>query len=254
MLGKNTISLIKSLEHKKYRLSEKLFIAEGEKIVRELLFSDIRVELLAGTPDYLAGLKGYTAEINEITEATEAEIKKASFLQTPRSCLAICRIPEYSLPANPGVNNLLICLDNLQDPGNLGTIVRIADWFGIPDLICSHNTADIYNPKTIQATMGSFTRVRVHYTDLFSFLSESRRNGVTVYGSFLQGENIYNAPLSQHGIAVAGKEGSGISAQLEPLVNIRLTIPGFPPQNPKAESLNVSAATAILCSEFRRRC
>jgi len=253
MISRNKIKTIKSLEHKKYRLASGLFLAEGKKLVSALLNSEIRIETLISTPQNLASFQPVHTEIKEITEASEEEIRQASLLKNPQGCLALCRIPEYQLPVDEALKNLMLCLDNIQDPGNLGTMVRIADWFNIADIVCSADTADVYNPKVIQATMGSICRVRVHYTGLYDFLKLSNERKIQVFGTLLDGENIYSASLPAHGIIVLGNEGNGISSELLPFINRKITIPDFTKGEKTAESLNVSVAAAIVISEFRRR-
>ena len=158
------------------------------------------------------------------------------------------------MPATKRDNDLILALDGVQDPGNMGTILRIADWFGIREVVCSEHTADCFNPKVVQATMGAIARVRVHYLPLTEWLAQAVQAGVSVYGTFLDGETIYDAPLTTGGIVVMGSEGKGVSAQVAALVTHRLYIPSFPAGVPTSESLNVATATAIVCSEFRRRC
>ena len=253
MISRNKIKTIKSLEYKKYRLASGLFLAEGKKLVSALLNSEIRIETLIATPQNLASFQPIHTEINEITEASEEEIRQASLLKNPQGCLALCRIPAYRLPVDEAPDNLILCLDKIQDPGNLGTMVRIADWFNLADIVCSSDTADVYNPKVIQATMGSISRVRVHYTGLYDFLQSSNERKIQIFGTLLDGENIYSTSLPAHGMIVLGNEGNGISNDLLPYINRKITIPDFSMGRKTAESLNVSVAAAIVISEFRRR-
>ena len=167
--------------------------------------------------------------------------------------IALFPQPEYALPDDLGMHGLVLALDGIQDPGNMGTICRIADWFGIEDIICSRNTVDVYNPKAIQATMGAVARIRIHYCDLEEYLSGAISQGITVYGTFLDGNNIYNTELSTNGIVVMGNEGNGISSEISSRVSHRLLIPNFPIGRITTESLNVAVATAITVAEFRRR-
>jgi TrmH family RNA methyltransferase len=185
---------------------------------------------------------------------SEAELKSASLLQHPQQVLALFPLPQWDLPhVHAGAERLVLALDGVQDPGNLGTICRLADWFGIEDIICSAETADIFNPKAIQATMGAISRIRVHYTNLQDFLFQANRHSTPIYGTFLDGRNIYDRPLTPHGIIVMGNEGKGISREIETLVTDKLFIPSYPQDRPTTESLNVAVATAITCAEFRRR-
>ena len=176
-----------------------------------------------------------------------------SALKTPTPVLALIELPRYRLSAGTGTDDLALALDGVQDPGNLGTIVRLADWFGIRDIVCSENTADCFGPKAVQATMGAIARVRVHYTALESFLTRAAERGTPVYGTFLEGEDIYRAGLSAGGIVVMGSEGNGISSGTARCVTRRLFIPPYPGAAPTSESLNVAMATAVVAAEFRRR-
>jgi len=186
-------------------------------------------------------------------KVTTSELERISLLTTPQQVLAVFEKPKTkALTPSTAQKNLVLALDEIQDPGNLGTIIRLADWFGIEYIICSLNTADAFSPKTVQATMGALARVNIHYTDLAAFLS-THDNDVPIYGTFLDGKDIYRQELSSFGIVVMGNEGRGISPKLEKFISHKLYIPSFPPNKEKVESLNVSIATAITCAEFRRR-
>ena len=258
-LSKTKIKFIRSLEHKKNRKAERAFLAEGNKLVGDLL-GHFHCRLLVATSSWLSSHPDVEAE--EIIEVSRDELTRASLMQTPQDVLAVFTQPEptpilhsslFTLHSNALHSNALcLALDDVQDPGNLGTIVRIADWFGIRDIFCSHGTADIYNPKTVQATMGSIARVHLHYCDLPELLS-SIKDTSSIYGTFLDGEDIYSSQLSPSGIIVMGNEGKGISPQVSALIPHRLLIPSFPNDAQTSESLNVAVATAIVCSEFRRR-
>ena len=184
-------------------------------------------------------------------KSTNKRCRKVSQLVTPPDVLAVYRIPEYHLNIDTLKKELVLALDTVQDPGNLGTIVRLADWFGIRHIVCSPDTADLYNPKVVQATMGALARVNVYYTSLPDFLSQV--DSSVVYGTFLDGEDIYHTSLTKSGVIVMGNEGNGISAKLEPYIGKRLYIPNYPVGQPTSESLNVAVAAAITCAEFRRR-
>ena len=242
MFSKSQIKLIKSLSQKKFRSREGLFLIEGKKGIFELLQSNLVLHALFTTKDVFDAPKALTNIISE------AELKKISNLSTPQTALAVFKIPEYSLPQ---AEALQVALDEIQDPGNLGTIIRMCDWFGVEHLLCSQGTVDCYNPKVVQASMGSIARVNVHYVDLPEYLLEVRKK-LPVYGAFLEGKNIYKEDLSANGIIVMGNEANGISSEVEKFVTQKLKIPQFGNiQN--TESLNVATATAIFLSEFSRR-
>lgn len=249
MLSKNKIKLIKSLDDKKIRQQESVFLAEGSKTVGDCL-SSFSCELLVATPEWLSDYP-HILKANEIMEATREEISRASLLKSPQEVLAVFRQSAVSVPDETILREKLsLALDKVQDPGNLGTIIRIADWFGITDIFCSPDTADLYNPKVVQASMGAISRVSVHYLPLKPFLGNLKET--SVYGTFLDGKTMYGTPHSKHGIILMGNEGNGISSELESVVTHRLFIPSYPPERPTSESLNVAVATAILCAEFRR--
>ena len=252
MLSKSKIKLIKSLEYKKYRMSNGLFLAEGNKLITDLLHAQFPVKSLIGTREFLEEIRHLIPESMEITVSTSDEIKSASLLKQPQSAMALCPVPDNRDMSDPA-NNLVICLDNIQDPGNLGTIIRIADWFGIEDVVCSDGSADIYNPKAVQASMGSICRVRVSYTALPGYLSAAASNAFFIGGAFMEGENIYRTDIPQTGILVMGNEGRGISGDIAPLITKRLSVPSFSRNSNRADSLKVAVATSLICSEFRRR-
>ncbi|MFD2822986.1 TrmH family RNA methyltransferase [Lacinutrix iliipiscaria] len=238
MVSKSQIKLITRLKQKKFRQQEGLFVAEGLKTINELLNSSLKLHHVFSTKTFNFGAKNETL-------ITENELKKISFLTTPNQALAIFEIPKSQ--AIQG-NSLIVALDNVRDPGNLGTIIRLCDWFGIPDLVCSETTVDCYNPKVIQATMGSITRVNVSYIDLEHFLKTTESE---VFGTFMDGENVYESSLPSQGVLVLGNEANGISAAIEAWVDKRITIPRFGTLQ-ATESLNVATATAIMLSEFKR--
>ncbi len=248
MLSKNKIKYIHSLELKKNRKEAQAFLAEGHKLVGDLL-SHFPCLLIVATSRWLQNHAEIQAE--EIIEVTEEELARASLLKAPQEVLGVFKQPQYLFNPNIAKEQLCLALDDVQDPGNLGTIVRIADWFGIKHIFCSTGTADIYNPKTVQATMGAIARVKLHYCNLSEVLGSL--TDIPVFGTFLDGENIYTQELSNHGIIVMGNEGKGISPNVSRFVNSKLLIPNFPQGCETSESLNVAVATAITCSEFRRR-
>lgn len=240
MVSKNQIKTITGLQQKKYRKQHKLFFAEGIKVVQELLNSNFELHQLFTTKDIFKNIPGDRVEL-----ITEAELKKISALTTPNGCLALFVMPEEKPVADSG---LIVALDDVRDPGNLGTIIRLCDWFGIGHLVCSEECVDVYNPKVVQATMGSLTRVNVVYTDLDAYLANTK---LPVFGTFMDGDNIYSESLPQNGIVIMGNEANGISQSIEDRVGQRISIPRFGDLR-QTESLNVATAAAIILSEFRR--
>lgn len=248
MISKNQIKYIHSLETKKGRNKENAFVAEGPKVVADLM-AFMQPQMIVATEEWYRATPT-VSNGNGCFVVTEDELRKVSFLQHPQQVLAVFPIKDKQKEAVVE-KKLYLALDGVQDPGNLGTIIRIADWFGITRIFCSRDTADVYNPKVIQATMGSVARVDVVYVDLAELFG-SLPDGYPVYGTFLDGEDIYKKTLTSHGIIVMGNEGKGISPAIGELVNNRLLIPNFPKGRDTADSLNVAIATAITCSEFRR--
>ncbi len=252
-MTKAEIQLVRSLDDKRSREESGLFVAEGEKLVREILGSGLSVrKIYAVDPSSPFGLcpddrDGGGAAVERVSGK---EMERASHLKTPTGVLALVEIPRRVFDPAALRGRLTLALDGVQNPGNMGTIIRLADWFGIADVLCSADSADCWSPKVVQATMGAATRVAVHYGDLGAMIE---RVGGPVYGTFLEGDNIYRAPLSAEGIIVLGSEGRGISSEVERLVTRKLFIPSFPADSPTSESLNVAIAAAIVCSEFRRR-
>lgn len=249
-ISKNQIKLIKSLEIKKYRKKENLFFCEGIKIFETLLNSDFKINTIFGTQEFFGQFEKELENLNFV-EVSENELNKISSLTTPQKVIAIVEIPENNIPKINYNNELVIFLDKIQDPGNLGTIIRIADWFGIQNIICSDDSVDVYNPKTIQATMGSIFSVKTYYSNLSEIFRTIEPN-IPVYGTFMNGENIYEKNLTKNGIIVMGNEANGISEEIENFITSKIAIPNFN-ENKKAESLNIAIATAITCSEFRRK-
>ena len=240
MVSKNQIKLITSLQHKKYRIENQLFIAEGVKVIQELLESNFVLEHLFETEAIFEQVP-----ISQKKVIKEQDMKRITALSSASSCLAIFKIPPETKIDTKG---LIIALDDIRDPGNLGTIIRLCDWFGITQLLCSHETVDVYNPKVIQATMGSITRVKVNYVNLKDYVLQS---SLPVFGTFMDGKNLYNETLPKEAILILGNEANGISSALEKNIKNRIAIPRFGDIQ-KTESLNVAAATAIFLSEFRR--
>lgn len=240
MVSKNQIKFITSLQQKKFRLQHRMFFAEGEKVITEFMDSDLEpVEIFTLTPDIY---KKYGAKVTQISES---DLKKISTLVTPNNSLGVFKIPKENNFLEKG---LAVVLDDVRDPGNLGTIIRLCDWFGIEKIVCSTDSVDVYNPKVVQATMGSLSRVEVYYMNIQELLSETK---LAVYGTFMDGENIYHKKLKSEGYIVMGNESKGISAEVEKLITDKITIPRFG-RLQQTESLNVATATAIVLSEFRR--
>lgn len=248
MISKATIKRIHALEMRKYRKNERLFVAEGPKLVNELYMS-MKPVYVAALPEWIASNANLLNNTTYDT-LTPDELQKASLLMHPQQVIALFQIPENELNPDLLKDELILMLDGVQDPGNLGTIARVADWFGIRHIICSPDTADIYNPKAVQATMGALARVKFYYTELAMVLSQYSG---PIYGTFLDGNNIYKEELSRHGIIVMGNEGKGISQRTREMINRRLLIPNYPEGTLTTESLNVAIATSIVCAEFRRR-
>ena len=237
MLTKSEIKLITSLNQKKFRTQHGLFVVEGVKGIQEFLKSHFKLYKLFTTE----------ALFNcESTLISEVELKKISSLKTPNTALAIFEIKE---PDAIDESKLIVALDDIRDPGNLGTIIRLCDWFGIRDLVCSPSTVDCYNPKVVQASMGSLARVNITYLDLELYLKQTE---LQKFGTFMDSKNVYKELLPQTGILILGNEANGISSSIEKLIDKKITIPRFG-KTQETESLNVATATAILLSEFKRR-
>lgn len=239
MVVKNQIKFIKSLQQKKYRIQSRMFVVEGIKVVQELLASHFRPYRI-----YTTDLGILDCDPKLVEKISEGDLKKISGLQTPNTVLGIFYM---SSPNTMDFSDWILALDDLRDPGNLGTVIRLCDWFGIKHLVCSEHTVDCYNPKVLQASMGSIARVNIIYTELPDFIEKSE---IPVYGAFMEGENLYRETLPEAGILVMGNEAKGISKTLEGLVQKKLAIPPYGERT--AESLNVATATAILLSELRR--
>ena len=254
MISKNQIKFVRQLEQKKYRRREGLFVAEGTKVVGDLL-AHYQPHSVYATEEWLAkNTSSISHHPSSVFTVTDEELRRISFLQHPQQVLALFPLPTMAA-ANFSLFtdhfSLSIALDGIQDPGNLGTIIRIADWFGIDQIICSEDTVDAWNPKVVQATMGSIARVNIIYNNLLEFL-DTLPADYPVYGTLLDGDNIYTQPLTPHGLIVMGNEGNGISPEIRQKINRRLFIPSYRTDD-TAESLNVAIATAITCAEFRRR-
>lgn len=247
MISKNQLKLIHALEQKKQRKKNGLFLVQGEKNVGELFNADFTVKHLFATSAYINKNNKVLAEqglVDITVEATEDELKKAGTLLSNNSVLAVVECQTMPVPQIHR-NELILVLDQVGDPGNLGTIIRVADWYGIKNIICSQDCADFYNPKVIAASMGSFARVQVSHTDLCDYLGQQ---SAAIYGAFLEGENIHKATLNNSAFIVMGSESHGISAEIAQFINHKITIPSFG----NAESLNVAMATGIILDNFKR--
>ena len=239
MAGKKWLKLVRSLHQKKYRNQHGLFFVEGKKLVGELVHANISVLKILLYPEFEGDFSDSPFDITNPTE-----LKSISALKNPNGVLGIFRIPESK---QISFNNWIVALDDVRDPGNLGTIIRLCDWFGIEHLVCSESTVDLYNPKVLQATMGSLSRVNVTYTSLTEFLENA---DLPIYGAYMRGESVNNQVLPDAGILVMGNEANGISPRLAELTGNRLTIPQY--GGTTTESLNVAMATGILLNEIRR--
>lgn len=243
-MTKADIQFIRSLSDKRVRDEEHLFIAEGQKLVEEIRNSKFRIRRIYTTRPEIKG--------QGVEHIDKKEMERISQLKTATDTLAVVEQPRYRLDID--TNALILALDGVQNPGNLGTIIRLADWFGIKDIVCSKECADCYNPKVVQATMGAILRVKVHYVDnLAKLLLSARAKGMPIYGTLLTGKNIYTTNIENSGIIVMGNEGRGVSDECCAALTHHLLIPPYPVNAPTSESLNVAMATGIILSEFRRR-
>ncbi|MGN6637782.1 MAG: TrmH family RNA methyltransferase [Mucilaginibacter sp.] len=246
MLSKSQVNLLKSLQHKKFRREHGFFLAEGSKSIQEFISSPYQIETIYHIPASDPKVLKLSQKINSC-EISVTELEKISGLKTPQDAIALIKIPQWPfLKHNDLKGQFSLVLDNVQDPGNMGTIIRIADWFGIKHLICSEDTVEAYNSKVVQASMGSLARVKVHYVDLAEFLITVK---LPVFGALLDGESIYDTDFGREGLILMGNEGNGISAEIQKLVTKAVTIPRVG----QAESLNVAIATALFCSEISRK-
>jgi RNA methyltransferase, TrmH family len=246
MLSKSQISLLKSLQQKKFRREHGFFMVEGYKSIAEFVNSPYRIEAVYHTPAFHPKVLKLSQKIN-LCEISVTELGKISSMSTPQDVIAQINIPEWPvLDQKELKGRFSLLLDGIQDPGNMGTIIRIADWFGISDIICSEDTVDVYNPKVVQASMGSLARVKVRYVYLSKFLSSVK---LPVFGALLDGENIYDTDFGPEGLLLMGNEGNGIRPEMQKLISKAITIPRVG----KAESLNVAIATALFCSEVNRK-
>ncbi|MCM1318833.1 MAG: RNA methyltransferase [Muribaculaceae bacterium] len=254
-ISKAKIKLYASLGRRKQRDIQHLFIAEGVKCVEETLdFFELEALVIEKS---LVEEKGIPSgvEMSHVYEVNKKQIEQISGLSTPPRMVAVYRQPRLIVPEPQALRDeLVLVLDGVQDPGNLGTIMRAADWFGVKHIIASHQTVDIFNPKAVQATMGAIGRVHISYTDLPAYVATYKaQTSLPVYGTLLNGRNMYAAPLSATGMIIMGNEGQGLTEEIKALIDAPLLIPSYPLGSPTVESLNVAMATAITLAEFRRK-
>jgi len=254
MVSRNKMNFIVSLQKKKAREEEKLFVIEGDKLVKEFLAVKMPAKILVAKPEFMNSLPlVHRQSIPEIITASYDELKRMSTLKTPHNALAVIEMPDVSMDLSTLNNELTVALDCIQDPGNLGTIIRAAAWFGIRNIFCSEESVDVYNPKVIQSSMGAILHVNVFYTDIRILLESARSDGIKIYGTVMKGKSIYSSRLSGTGIILFGNESKGISDDLSPFITDRIMIPKINKETPGIDSLNVSMAASVVFSEFTRR-
>ena len=254
MVSRSKMNFIVSLQKKKTREEEKLYVIEGDKLVKEFLEAKMPVKILVAKPEFLNSLSlVHRQNIAEIIPASYDELKRISTLKTPHNALAVIEMPDNRMGPSTLGNELTVALDFIQDPGNLGTIIRAAAWFGIRNIFCSQNCVDVYNPKVIQSSMGAILHVNVFYTDIRKLLESGCNNGIKIYGAVVKGKSIYSSKLSGTGIILLGNESKGISDDLLPYITDRIMIPKINTEIPGIDSLNVSMAASVIFSEFIRR-
>ena len=252
MISRQKIEFIRSLAYKKDREKAGCFIAEGEKLVFDLLKTNLNMLEIYCTSEGISTCESTTKAKYSI-QISHREMERISAFKNPSSILALFKIPEVEKVTADTFLGINIVLDGIQDPGNLGTIVRLADWFGISSIFCSHECADLYNPKCVQSTMGALARVQVHYVDLIELLKRAADHHVPVYGTFMEGEDLFNTELPVQALVLLGSEGKGISPELTPFLTKKISIPAYPAGHRELESLNVAVSASIVCAEFRRR-
>lgn len=252
MISKQKIEQIRSLSDKKERQKTGLFVAEGEKLVNDLLQSSLELAEMYITESWLQA--SFDKNVPEYaTRISDKEMERISAFKNPSTVLAAFKIPDLGPVTENSFRGLSLVLDHIQDPGNFGTIIRTADWFGIPNIFCSADCADLFNPKCVQASMGAVARVQAHYLDLPEFLKKASGFGIPIFGTFMDGENVFESELPDRALIVMGSEGQGISSNLEEYLARRISIPAFPAGKKELESLNVAVSASIICAEFRRR-
>jgi TrmH family RNA methyltransferase len=254
MLSKTRIKFIKSLQNKKIRDEERLFVIEGDKIVKEFLSAKMGLKMLAAKPEFIKSINQELLKYAEVIEEINFEtLKQISTLKTPHNALAIVKMPEHEMNIPEILNQFCAALDFVQDPGNMGTIIRAAGWFNIRNIVCSLDCVDVYNPKVIQASMGALLHVNVFYSDLKKLLISAIKNNIPVFGTMLEGNSIYHHKLDNKGIILLGNESKGISDELIPFVTEKIMIPRFSNAKEGIDSLNVGMAASVIFSEFLRK-
>ncbi len=253
MISKTKLKFIKSLQNKKVRDEEKLFVIEGDKLVKEFLTANASVEMLIAKPEFLNSLNpDLKRSVNLVEDINYEELKQISTLKTPHNALAVVHMPEHEMNISKILDQICVALDFIQDPGNLGTIIRAAGWFGIKNIVCSVDCVDVYNPKVIQSSMGAILHVNVFYYDLKKFFT-SAREIVPIFGTLLEGDSIYTHRLNTKGIILLGNESKGISDELMPYITDKIKIPKFSNAREGIDSLNVGMAASVVFSEFLRK-
>lgn len=252
MLSKQVTKIVQNLEKKKFREKYQLFKVEGEKLVSELLCSTFKIHSILAYPEWISNHQAQLKE-KQIIEVNQKEMSYLSNFQSLPEVIALVHIPTSHFQVAEIREHLSLLLNGIQDPGNLGTILRLADWFGIQHVFCDSDCASVYNPKCVQASMGAIFRINTHYTELIPLIQQMKQPDFPIYGTFLNGRNIYTTPLKPKGFIIMGNEGKGISTEIEELISCKLTIPSFAHNEFATESLNVGVATGIVLSEFKRR-
>jgi len=258
MISSARSKLLRSLQHKKYRDLHRLFLVEGDKMVRELTgkiqHPGFRVREIYATSEWIRQNQNtiHSPDI-KLVEASQAEIKKVSSLISPQPVMALVTKPDSILDIRELLQTPVLAFESIRDPGNLGTIIRTADWFGLNHIICTPDSADAFNPKVVQSTMGAISRVMVHYQDLNVLLASPAMEQKVVYGTFVDGENIYETSLASSPLILFGNESHGLSHTFDPHIQLRLSIPSFSGSVKGPESLNVASSVAVVCSELKRR-
>ena len=253
MVSKSKMNFIISLQKKKVREEERLFVIEGDKLVKEFLMAKMPVRILIAKPEFLNSLSLFHKQgVGVIIPASYDDLKKISSLKTPHNALAVIEMPDIKMDTDNLKKELSVALDCVQDPGNLGTIIRAAAWFGIRNIYCSENCVDVYNPKVIQSSMGAILHVNVFYTDLHKFLESASGNKIKIFGALIKGESIYSHKLGNYGIILLGNESKGISEELLPYITDKIMIPKISEATSGIDSLNVSMAASVIFSEFTR--
>lgn len=254
MISKTKIRFIKSLQNKKVRDEERLFVIEGDKLVKEFLLAKVPIYMLVAKPEFITGLRSeLKMHVNTIEDVKYDELKQMSTLKTPHNAMAVVPIPELEFNISEITNQFCVALDFVQDPGNMGTIIRAAGWFGIKNIVCSPDCVDVYNPKVIQASMGALLHVKVFYHDLKKLLEFAVKSSIPVFGTLLEGDSIYTHKLDNKGIILLGNESKGISDKLLPFITEKIKIPRFSNAREGIDSLNVGMAASVVFSEFLRK-